>query len=170
MCPVSVRTRLPNSQRVLEKEKNDKYRDNYYIKPIGIMEVYFFALMPVFQNVPSWVLSKSVFHTVGSVCMVRVVNMTLTVGWVYRLLERWALDGCHLLHFCEKKINAAEKKGSVMESSFWTIVAAIVSPTAALHFWTGITLIAGYCHARSLEISVILMNANNSENIEFISM
>mmetsp|Transcript_17230 Transcript_17230/g.36430 ORF Transcript_17230/g.36430 Transcript_17230/m.36430 type:complete len:466 (+) Transcript_17230:122-1519(+) len=160
MCPVSVRIRLPNSPRVLRKEKDDKYRGNYYIKPIGILEVYLFALMPVFQNVPSWALSRSVFHSIGSVCMVRVVNTTLTVGWIYRLLERWALDGCRLLHFCEKKIRAAERDGGVLGSSFWTVVAAVVSPTAALHFWTGITLIAGYCHARSLEISVLMATAN----------
>lgn len=168
-CPFSVRNRLPNSPMVRLKkndDQNDVHPNNTAhergvvyprkaLEPLGIVEVYLFALMPVLNNIPSWILIKTIFHSIGSVCLVRVVNISLMLGWTYRLFERWALDGCLHILFCTEKIEMADKKGNHFQSFVWMALAAMLSPTAALHFWTGITLVAAFCHMRSLEIVVL---------------
>ena len=136
LCPVSVRNRLPN----ILLNKDDKHRKNPYLKPIGIGEIYMFALIPVFQNIPSFILAKALFKSAGSVFLVHIINKTLVIGWSYRLFERWGLDGCRHILFCDEKIKSAKKDGSSLQS-FWVMLAAILSPTATLHFLTGITLL-----------------------------
>ena len=162
VCPFAVRNRLPNSPYVLVKK--DDGESNAPINgislvgpptalhPIRILEVLLFILMPIYINIPSWILIKTVFHSVGSLYLVRTLNITLALGWIYRLSERWALDGCRHILLCSKRMDLAKKNGNNVLSSFWMIMAARLSPTAALHFWTGITVLAGYCHVRSLDI------------------
>ncbi len=42
-----------------------------------------------------------------------------------------------------------------LASAALTVAAALVSPTAHLHFWTGITLTLGYVHARTLDAALL---------------
>ena len=98
---------------------------------------------------------KYLFHTIGSACLARVVNISLVVGWQYRIFERWSLDGCKHMLFLSERILASNKSGNVSASFLCTTLAAILSPTAILHVCTGITLLAAYCHVRSLEMTVL---------------
>jgi len=98
---------------------------------------------------------KCLFHSIGSACLARVVNISLVVGWQYRIFERWSLDGCeHMLHLSERIKNSI-KSGNASASLLWRTLAAILSPTAVLHVCTGITLLAAYCHVRSLEMTIL---------------
>jgi len=66
------------------------------------------------------------------------------------LTERWALDGCGLV--------MNDQKGfiSMLPSGCQTAIMACLSPTAVLHTMTGITLLTGFMHVKSLEQSVVL--------------
>ena len=152
--PLAVRHRLPCSPYVLE-DWGEKQNPRKPLEAITIMEVYLFCMLPVLSNIPQWILIKYLFHSIGSVCLARVVNISLVVGWQYRIFERWSLDGCkHMLYLIER-ITAANKSGNTSASFLWTTIAAILSPTAILHVCTGITLLAAYCHVRSLEMTVL---------------
>ena len=113
------------------------------------------AYLPVLSNVPQWILIKYLFHSIGSACLARVVNISLVVGWQYRIFERWSLDGCKHMLYLSESITSANKSGNASASFLCTTLAAILSPTAILHVCTGITLLAAYCHVRSLEMTVL---------------
>lgn len=149
LCPFAVRNRLPNSPYVLGRTESKTEK----LKPIWMIEVYIFALLPVFSNVLNWILIKTIFHTVGSSILVRILNRSLVFAWTYRLFERWGFDGCWIVSHCESKIQ--ESKDNNLLAAFWTTSAAVLSPTSVLHFWTGITLLSAYCHSRSIEIFIL---------------
>lgn len=153
MCPFAVRNRLPNSPYIL-RIASDGTRSEL-LKPIGLLEIYLYALLPVSSNVLNWILIRTTFHTVGSSCLVRILNRSLVFGWTYRLFERWGLDGCRHVLFCERKMFEAKENGDNLLVAFWTLIAAVLSPTASLHFWTGLTLIAAFCHSRSTELFIL---------------
>jgi len=152
-CPFAVRNRLPNSPYV--QIKKDDTINTLSLGPIALYEVYLFALMPVIHNVPSWIMVKNVYGYFGSICLTRILNISLAVGWVYRMTERWAFDACRHIKFCGEKTDLAEQKGERLKSFAWLTLAAVLSPTAALHYCTGITLISAFCHARSIEIIML---------------
>ncbi|KAL3792863.1 hypothetical protein HJC23_004788 [Cyclotella cryptica] len=153
MCPFAVRNRLPNSPYILSIA-NDREKTQL-LKPIGLLEIYLYALLPVSSNVLNWILIKTTFHTVGSSLLVRTLNRSLVFGWTYRLFERWGLDGCRHVLYCERKIDEAKEIGDNRLLAFWTVAAAVLSPTASLHFWTGVTVIAAFCHSRSTEVFML---------------
>jgi hypothetical protein len=158
LCPFAVRNRLPDSPYVVERINTSNHRKNAVSnlpKVENLLEIYTFALLPVFSNMLSWILIKTTFHTVGSMVLVRILNRSLVFGWTYRLFERWGLDGCWPVQFCDVKIKESKNTGNNMLVAWWTAAAAILSPTSALHFWTGVTLIAAFCHSRSVEILIL---------------
>jgi hypothetical protein len=155
LCPFAVRNRLPNSPYILGVTDKRNATNKTPLNRIGLLEIYLFALLPVSSNVLNWFLIKTTFHTVGSPCLVRILNRSLVFGWTYRLFERWGLDGCRHVLYCEEKIKAAKKSGNSSMETAWTVAAAVLSPTATLHFWSGLTLIAAFCHSRSTEIFVL---------------
>lgn len=158
--PLAVRHRLPCSPYVMEEYWGDKRMP--VVEAIGIVEVHLFAMIPAFSCFSQWILIRTLFHSVGSVCLARIVNISLLVGWEYRIFERWGFDGCVHMLYCHKKINAAIKRGNEMHSFLWTALAAVLSPTAVLHYCTGITLLAAFCYHRSLEMIVWERIANET--------
>ena len=148
ICPFAVRNRLPNSPYVIGGTKQTN-------GIISLLEIYIFALLPVSSNILNWILIKTTFQTVGSPVLVCILNRSLVFGWTYRLFERWGLDGCWHVQFCDIKVKESQVNGSNALVSFWTAAAAVLSPTSVLHFWTGVTLIAAYCHSRSVEIFIM---------------
>ena len=153
LCPFAVRNRLPNSPYV--KTKKDDTINTLSLGPIGLFEVYIFALMPVIHNIPSWIMAKKVYGSFGSVCFGRILNVSLVLGWVYRMTERWAFDACRHIKFFGEKMEMANKNGDHLKSFVWMALAAVLSPTAVLHYCTGITLTAAFCHARSVEMVML---------------
>ena len=156
ICPFAVRNRLPNSPYVADESVTVRKTAGV----ITLLEVYIFAMLPFFSNTLNWILIKTTFHTVGSPILVRLLNRSLVFAWTYRLFERWGLDGCWIVQHCENKIKHSKEKGSNKLELCWTALAAFCSPTSVLHFWTGVTLIAAFCHSRSVEM-YILSNLNN---------
>ena len=147
-CPFAVRNRLQNSPYV--KMKNDDTTNS-----LSLGQVYMFALMPVSHNIPSWILAKKVYGTFGSVCFVKILNISLALGWVYRMTERWAFDACRHMKFFSEKMEMSKKNEDHRQSFAWMTLAAVLSPTAVLHYCTGITLTAAFCHARSIEMVML---------------
>ncbi len=152
-CPFAVRNRLPNSPYV--KTKKDDTTNSLSLGPISLFEVYVFALMPVIHNIPSWVMAKKIYGSFGSICFGRILNVSLVIGWVYRMTERWAFDACRHIKFFGERMEMAKQNGDHLKSIAWMTLAAILSPTAVLHYCTGITLTAAFCHARSVEMVML---------------
>lgn len=152
-CPFAVRNRLPNSPYV-HKHANDT-SNTMSLDPIALYEVYVFALLPVIHNAPSWILAVCIFESFGSLCLARILNVSLTVGWVYRMTERWAFDACRHMLLISEKIESAESRGEGLKAFIWRTLAATLSPTAALHYCTGVTIIAAFCHSRSVEMTML---------------
>lgn len=98
-------------------------------RPLSIKEVCVFCGVPLLLGIPLAVFSGS--RLAGTLAL-----RTLIVGWSYRILEKWALDGSYTHN----------------SGTFGTVLMnALFSPTAVLHWATGITLLAGYIHARSIQ-------------------
>ena len=154
VCPFAVRNRLPLVTRAIENT-NKSGESRPKLSPMWLSEVYIFALLPVSSNILNWILIKTTFHTVGSLKLVQTLNRSLIVAWAYRLFERWGIDGCLPVFYCEKKINQSRNNGNNLHVMLWTALAALLSPTCVLHFWTGVTLIAAYCHSRTVEIFIL---------------
>ncbi len=101
-----------------------------------------------------------VLDSIGSVVAATACSLSLVVGWSWRMLERFCLDGFHLMnHVHMQQAALVEQERSLPFQSFkhytqnmmLTVLAALLSPTAALHTFTGLTLLSGYLHIRSLE-------------------
>ena len=150
-CPFAVRNRLPNSILVVSKPDESRQK----LSPMWLSEVYIFALLPVLSNSLNWILIKTTFHTVGSLVLVQILNRSLVFAWTYRLIERWGIDGCLPVLYCQKKIKESNNSGNNLLAILWTAAAALLSPTSVLHFWTGVTLIAAFCHSRTVEIFIL---------------
>ena len=159
-CPFAVRTTISREDKGLATAKG----------------ACLFGGMPVlFMTVPCLVQLLAL-RSVGSVLASTVMLGALIVGWGYRMLERFALDGCapmNAVHHMQR--NWIGKQQPPLEygnsgaavpppgagaaggvrgravSCVLTCAAALVSPTAVLHTFTGVTLVVGYLHARSLD-------------------
>jgi hypothetical protein len=130
-CPFSARSRLLGTSNVRGRGQVD----------CSIRVLALYGAMPVVFLLPRAIVMISLLHSLGSVPAMKLATRTLVVGWTYRLTERWVLD-------CNVPMNyLVNMKPSLVR----TIGAAVFSPTAILHIWTGITLLAGYAHARSLD-------------------
>jgi len=97
---------------------------------LPLVEVCLFILMPLlYYAVPC--VAMMACQSVGSLPLAIVSLVSLFIGWEVHLLERWALDGL-----------CVPSPG---------LLGAATSPTAIFHASTGVTLLAGYLHVRSLE-------------------
>lgn len=131
-CPFSARARLVGISNVMGQGQKD----------CGVGTVAIFAAMPVmYASIPLFVQTV-LLQSTGSLLAGNLLARTLCVGWSYRMVDRWVLDGCFLMNYF-----VAMKPSCVLK----TVGAAIVSPTGALHSFTGITLLAAYVHARSFD-------------------
>jgi hypothetical protein len=121
--------------------------------PIGVVGICLYAIMPVLYMLLPIFIMGPVMQTIGSKFAAEWTCGSLVVGWSYRMCERWALDGCAPLNFIQTKM--LRNNGTNSFTMFlWTVAGAVVSPTSVLHIMTGVTLIAGYAHVRSMELSI----------------
>ena len=128
----------------------------------SIVQLAVFGGMPlIFMALPTLVMG-CIVHSVGSLLALSLMLAGLTIGWGYRLFERFVLDGAlpmnvvQTLQRCTGTDPAGWRRGSGgivkrVLSAVLTLAAAVTSPTAILHAFTGVTLVAGYLHARSLD-------------------
>jgi hypothetical protein len=121
--------------------------------PIGVLDICLYANLPVlYMLLPIFVMGP-VMQTIGSKFAAEWTCGSLVVGWSYRMWERWALDGCAPSNFVQTKMLRNNGTNS-LTMCLWTVAGAVVSPTSVLHIMTGVTLIAGYAHVRSMELSI----------------
>lgn len=130
-CPFSSRARLSNRSNVFGK--------GHF--PVSINEFCVFAGLPILSVVLPFIVQYTLVKSTGSILALTVTEVSFVLGWCYRLFERFVLDGCIPMNFICKQEPSAVR----------TVGAAMLSPTAVLHFTTGITLIMAYIHARSVE-------------------
>jgi hypothetical protein len=147
-CPFSMRNRVLGC---------GGSRGSFVKKPPSIRGVCIFLGMPiVYMVVPSVVMLAT--RAPGSVAAGQLMLVSLVIGWSWRIMERWALDGCgpmnsvHALqrHWLPKRClerGVLNRATSVV----LTTLAAAVSPTAVLHLFTGATLLFGYVVVRSMD-------------------
>lgn len=133
-CPLSVRARLEG-------------RSNVYLKghvevTVGVICA-FLALPVAYLLFPSVILLAVMGGNIGgSIAACETASRTLVVAWSYRLWERFLLDGNRMM-IPSRGVGRAR-----LSSTIWN---AIFSPTAVLHVLTGITLLSGYAHVRSID-------------------
>ena len=134
-CPFSVRAQLLGISNIQNGGSSSGHVD------CRIMDVALFASMPVLYYAAPLAVQIMLLKSFGSHTAGDLISRTLVVGWTYRFWDRWILDGHPMMNYLDS-----------MRPSFWrTVGAAVLSPTAVLHAMTGITLLAGYVHSRSLE-------------------
>ena len=131
-CPYSARARMMGVSDIFGHGHLDIY--------IGSTVCAFAALPIYYMSIPT-LINQTVIGSFGSITAAHWVLRSLVVGWTYRMWDRWVLDGNPLMNYW------VEMKPSVLR----TVGAALFSGTAQMHFWTGITLMAGYMHGRSVE-------------------
>lgn len=135
-CPFSVRSRLVG--------KSDLFGQGH--ADIRVSTVCAYAALPVYFSVIPSAVQVLFVGSLGSSVAANLAFRTLVVGWTYRLVDRWTLDGCLVLNWITE-----QRPKTWLGSTCRTIGAAIFSPTAVLHAMTGITLLTGYMYARSVD-------------------
>ena len=148
--------------------------------PIASYEAVLFCGMPLlFMALPTLVMSL-VIGSAGSVLGQTIMLASLSIGWGSRMFERFVLDGCAPMNIVIALQRRAGLASSTAKQSAappasppaappavrplrlaqrplslaLTTAAALASPTAILHAFTGVTLLVGYMHARSLDQTV----------------
>lgn len=131
-CSFSVRNRVMGTSDVWGQGHQD----------IDMSVICGYAALPVFYAALPTLVNLVLFRSTGSTLAVHWTFRTLVLGWTYRMWERWTLDGNWIVHQVDKRLPPSVLK---------TVVMAIVSPTAVLHALTGVTLLAGYMHSKSID-------------------
>ena len=101
----------------------------------------------------------------GSLLAVTIAQTSLAIGWNLRMGERFVIDGWMPMRIVVKWFSTTVSPGGskghperdgrdAQLSTLGTVCAALVSPTAILHFFTGFTLIFGYVHMRSIDLDI----------------
>jgi hypothetical protein len=114
---------------------------------IGVLGMCLFGGLPVLYLVPA----ASAMHfssAAGSLVALRWVSSSLAIGWSYRMLERFCVDGNGPMAAIAGRL---EKTPRGLRAATLRFVAALISPTAVLHWTTGITLLAGFVHVRTVD-------------------
>ena len=134
--------------------------------PMTTSQVCLYGGMPVLYMVVPVAVQVLMIGSMGSVVASTFTIASLVVGWSVRMFERFCLDGWHPMNAILRLRAAnnqelATAKGLLprawynLVAATLTFAAAVASPTAHLHFWTGITLLMGYVHARSLDMRLL---------------
>ena len=146
-CPFSSRHRLLGQ---------GGSRGSLIKKPPSIRGVCIFLGMPlVYMVIPALVMYTT--RSAGSVVAGTMMLVSLVIGWSWRMLERFAMDGCgpmNAVHALQGRWLPTRCASGLREraiSAVLTTLAAIVSPTAVLHLFTGATLLFGYIMVRSID-------------------
>ena len=126
-----------------------------------------FTGLPIFyMALPSWVMWS--MRRIGDPLALKTLTMFLTVAWTYRMLERFCVDGLPFMESINQQLAMGVKdkykagKGHALNwaaahRGLLRLLAAIISPTAVLHWLTGLCLLAGYVHVRSLDEEIALL-------------
>ena len=110
---------------------------------MSISDVFKYLLTPFFfMAIP--LLMIVVIGSVGSVYAGQACMTSLVVGWTFRGFERFMLDGWPL-------INMVKPQDDGEWTTWRLLLAALFSPTAILHWCTGITLLYGFAWTRSID-------------------
>ncbi|CAB9516994.1 expressed unknown protein [Seminavis robusta] len=141
----------PFSARMLLMGKGDWFGAGQ--RDCHVVWVCAFATLPVFYTALPTLINVMLATSTGSVTAANWAFRCLVIGWTYRMWERFVMDGCVLMNWF---LVVPQPKGNHNDCSskpnvLLTIGAAICSPTAVMHFFTGLTLLTGYMHARSCE-------------------
>ena len=154
-CVFSGRHRLLAQ---LQREKKDAKGETVramggeMIGDVSIVAVCLFLSMPVLYMIVPFLLQLFILRAVGSVPLATLSSATLVIGWTLRIWERFCLDGNNVMNYV---VDRKKKSSSQIMVWFWTVCAGLVSPTAHLHLWTGLTLLAGYAHARTVDVELL---------------
>ena len=111
---------------------------------LGVGGICVFAMLPVLYLIIPCATQIFVLGYAGSVAAYSLAINALVVGWSYRMLEQFCLDGCVPMHLVERITPAGT-------GATRTAMAAVVSPTCWLHLTTGATLLFAYVGGRTLE-------------------
>ena len=110
-------------------------RHRMYVKEeLTVRGVCAFMLLPIGYCVAPMIVLLYL-GSFGHFSASMVTFSSLCIGWGLRMFERFCLDGWIPINYCGHNV----------------LMAAVLSPTAIFHVLTGITLIAGYIHVRSLD-------------------
>ncbi|KAL7533068.1 hypothetical protein ACHAWF_004326 [Thalassiosira exigua] len=134
-CPFSARARLIGKGDVWGQGQQDCH----------VLTVCAFAALPLFYTALPTIIYLTLGHSMGSVAAANWTFWSLVFAWTYRMWDRWLLDGCIFIRWFAA--TPPGKEPTVVR----TIGSAGFSPTAVFHFFTGLTLLAGYMHSRSWE-------------------
>lgn len=131
-CPFSARARLSNRSDIFGKGHI----------PLSIAACCTVASLPIFVSALTLTVQYTLVGSTGSILAWNAFEFSFVIGWSYRLFERFCFDGCIPMNFACRQ----------SPSSMRTVGVALLSPTAVLHFATGITVLMAYIHARSVEL------------------
>ncbi len=121
----------------------------------------FWGLPIIYMILPSSIM-YNIKH-IGSPLALQALSTSLTIGWSYRMSERFCVDGNVVLHWVNMELKKMDSNSSrsgkksptsislVIKGAMLRFVGALLSPTAVLHWLTGISLFMGYVHVRSLD-------------------
>ncbi len=130
---------------------------------LGEMDMFagcLYLIMPIVYFTLPILLQMFVFKTAGSLFLSFLAASTLSIGWSYRFTERFCLDGNVLMRFAWKRFSIIDHSDFNTTKSFlrkfWDFNTSLVygilfSPTAVLHWTTGLTLLFAYAHCKSIE-------------------
>ena len=119
--------------------------------PVVVAEAALFLGLPILFMLLPFVVQVYAARTVGSRVAHTLMIASLSIGWGYRATERFFLDGCAPMNLVHRMQARAADANNWLRSTALTALAALVSPTAVLHFFTGVTLVIGYVHARTVD-------------------
>ena len=112
----------------------------------------FFSGLPIiYMCLPALIMM--LLGKIGSPIALNIACLSLTIGWSYRMTERFCMDGLTPLTWINQQLRPSKtgQTPSPVNAALLRLMAAILSPTAALHWSTGITLFTGFVHVRSLD-------------------
>lgn len=157
VCPFSARIRM----YYCLANPTDPARTTHVLpRKVTTLEVCAFLGMPVIYMIIPTVLLYTL-ESVGSVFCSTCMCTSLAIGWSVRMFDRWVMDGWWPMNLVTANLDdtdtdnsgdkATKRAKSGLVTTFWLTVGALFSPTALLHWYTGITLVFGYAHVRSLD-------------------
>ncbi|CAM9901755.1 unnamed protein product [Heterosigma akashiwo] len=130
-CPFAGRTRLFNGN----KEGNARL--------FVLSGVCAYAALPLLYVLLPAVVLLFFLGNIGSWWALTISMVSLGFGWGYRMWERFCCDASPLVLWVLHHTHPSSR------AQLW--LAALVSPTAVLHWSTGITLLFSFAHQKSLD-------------------
>ena len=109
----------------------------------------FWGLPVIYMLVPGG--SMYYLGHIGSRVAVKAMVLSLTVGWSYRMSERFCVDGHVGMSWVNGALTNKKQPPSYARACLLRLAGAVMSPTAVLHWLTAVTLFTGFVSVRSLD-------------------